>query len=439
MDNIKQKIKGAKEYPFTIFSSIIAVIISIIIFFSWDELSFLGSILMMGVTGCGLLYNIEHRSNESKKEKMNTRKFLSIEIGSTTSNLERFLNDGVMYEELQTGDNIKLWYKFSNQIIEAFEMIELELLYDFFRGLKEIDDLSKIKTKVDFDIKLYIEVLIENNVLLGEHLLKKVFNEENRLKLNKNEISLREFYKIIYLEEEFENLEQCLLELDKQEKVVNLFKKIMHRRFRIPEDRLQIFTEFLFKNGGNLQISIRQSSYFLRELILTLEYQQQLNIIKKCASKDESLIMLVILLWGNSTHSDKFFVHILGEIISIILIHGKQKRNIKRCAEKIQLWAKNGKLISCNQLKDILYYWSLIESKQVVEEFIKNSLKDENKTIKLIKGFKKGNDPLSFEIDIMNKLISLEYVKEQLNKKKYSNEHKNLIEEFKRQMEEYNS
>ncbi len=149
--------------------------------------------------------------------------------------------------------------------------------------------------------------------------------------------------------------------------------------------------------------------------------------------------MLVILLWGNSTHSDKFFVHILGEIISIILIHGKQKRNIKRCAEKIQLWAKNGKLISCNQLKDILYYWSLIESKQVVEEFIKNSLKDENKTIKLIKGFKKGNDPLSFEIDIMNKLISLEYVKEQLNKKKYSNEHKNLIEEFKRQMEEYNS
>ncbi len=272
MDNIKQKIKGAKEYPFTIFSSIIAVIISIIIFFSWDELSFLGSILIMGVTGCGLLYNIEHRSNESKKEKMNTRKFLSIEIGSTTSNLERFLNDGVMYEELQTGDNIKLWYKFSNQIIEAFEMIELELLYDFFRGLKEIDDLSKIKTKVDFDIKLYIEVLIENNVLLGEHLLKKVFNEENRLKLNKNEISLREFYKIIYLEEEFENLEQCLLELDKQEKVVNLFKKIMHRRFRIPEDRLQIFTEFLFKNGGNLQISIRQSSYFLRELILTLEY-----------------------------------------------------------------------------------------------------------------------------------------------------------------------
>ena len=109
--------------------------------------TFSGTIIMAGIAFYGFTYDRELNNNKKEKERKNVRKFLAIEIRSTTSNLEKFLNETISQKELQTGDNIKLWYKFFNQIIEAFETDEIETLNDFFRKLKSIDDLFKSKTE----------------------------------------------------------------------------------------------------------------------------------------------------------------------------------------------------------------------------------------------------------------------------------------------------
>lgn len=413
MKGMLKMIKYHKISSTILLSSIILTVISFIIGFVFDRsfLTFAGSMFIGGIALYGYRKDKELDSIEKEKERWNIRRFLAIEIGSTTSNLEKFTGKKISQEEIEIGGNLRVWYKLSNQITEIFEEDEVKLLNEFFRKLRNIEDLPNYKNNKPFSSKE--KNMIANSLVLGTQILKNVFKED-KIKLEESKISMIEVDEIINLKD-FKKFEQKVLELNKQGKLEDFFEKINYPYFKNPEITCPYLMEVLSKNKNILHISDSQIASFLSKLISKEEYSRR-NILKKCVLKDENLIISVRLLNNIAYKFD--------EIENILL-------------KKIYIWNKSEKLLSCSQLYDILDYWSFIENKETVEEFIKNTLKDKNKTIQLIKGFKKGNNPPSFEIEIMNRLISLEYFKEELNKTKYPEKYKELIEDFKEELERY--
>lgn len=334
---------------------------------------------------------------------------------------------------------------------------------------KDIEEIIKKKEKVDENIirrilcKLFPKInhvynnIYDNDYSGWEKDLKiasaKFFDRYFTLNIPENEISTVEFNHIIN-SKDYKSLENNILKIDQPEKIIDLLRRLNIECLDIPKEKIPMFIEFLFKKGDTLRTSNnRFNSYkdyltldLLKELIHRSEHPR-FNIIKEnTLKKGTSLFIPIWFLDGGG--KDYLNEEQLKQMEKIIL-------------DKIHDCNKRGELLSCYHLNVILNYWSSIENKEVVKEFIKGVFKDENKTIKLINGFITevehvklniedvfGNNSklspnyterwssITFDLITMKTLISLEYVIEQLNKKQYSTEHKELIEELKRQIED---
>ena len=170
--------KILKDYYLSTIEIILIIIVSLLSYI-YHRLDILGSILVVGVTAWGLIYNIEHERYKSKQKRENVKEIITIEIGAVTSNLEKFLNEKINISELKTGNNIQLWYKFSNHLCEVFKTDTIRLLHEFFTNLKKIEEIAKSRTNDLFrQLYLYEKNMFIGTVKLGEKILK-IEDEEN--------------------------------------------------------------------------------------------------------------------------------------------------------------------------------------------------------------------------------------------------------------------
>lgn len=199
--------------------------------------------------------------------------------------------------------------------------------------------------------------------------------------------------------------------------------------------------EFLSKHGKDLEENFSGYSILsiIENIILKIKNQEQrFDTIKKYTEESTSLWTPLILF-----HKEKAYYH--EQLKQEKNLNNKQLTIINNILlKKIDSWNKKGKLLSCYRLYDVLNLWGLYKNKDVVKKFIKDSLNDEKKITHLINGFnyekiyliiEEAN--IKHEFRVMEKFMVLEYVKEELDKIKYPNKNKDLIEEFKGKLEEY--
>lgn len=283
--------------------------------------------------------------------------------------------------------------------------------------------------------------MIEHTVYLGEHILNKVYSTSAIRK--ENTISEKTFKKIIN-PKNLESLERQFQKIDKKGKSIELSKKIKHHYSDIPKSKVSIFIKFLSKHGFNLERKFEGYPIvdILRNIILQFEDpEQRFNAIKEYIEKSTSLWIPLILF-----HEEMNPERVNKEKI----FKNEQLNSIKEVLlNQIHLWNEKGQLLNCYRLYDVLALWSLYENKDVVEEFIKGCFKEEERLISFINGF--SFDMVNFDFRgeyteeyttkeynfyTMERLIDLEWFKEELDKQKYLDKHEDLIE-FKKKLEKY--
>ena len=226
------------------------------------------------------------------------------------------------------------------------------------------------------------------------------FDTYFNLSIPKDEISQGRIESILSLTNEINSFENALLELDKEGKIVRFLERMEDYTSEIPKSDIKNVIGVLMDIGDIIDggyAGLMQPDSAMR--ILRIIYQ----LINRFKTQEERFKIFKSSI-ENAKQSIYPMVH---EISTQDQEHGKygfsekpletdKNRTVspdqlnkleKLVCKKINEWAKNGKLIKNRKLGDILYVWKEWESKETVEKFVNDSIKNEQGLIDFITGF----------------------------------------------------
>jgi len=220
-----------------------------------------------------------------------------------------------------------------------------------------------------------------------------------RLSLSQGEIPQREIEDILSLANNPNSFEYALLKLKKDGRILRVLKRLeeyVQSDSDIPKENIEPIITALMDVGD--PISERESSLFDIHIVVILHrifnqlsfrfksYDERFSIFKRAIERSTKSLYTIVYEVDNQ--ESQYATYGFGKIPYFkeeLVVSSKQHEELKKLAcDKIQSWAKDGKLAKHKQLAYILLKWKEWGQQEEVNNFMNDMIKNDEGLIDFI-------------------------------------------------------
>lgn len=291
-----------------------------------------------------------------------------------------------------------------------------------------------------------------HNISTKEH-----FEKYFTFTLDTNEVSKFLLERLIQLED-VEEIYDLLLYKNNSEYNNSLLIQFRKLIPEIPNNNTQLFIKAFMKCGDELEThpeSRRIIEWILEDLFnRTLNNKECFDTLKDCIEYENNILTVLEgiyylafeygLAGSNSSIKSE---------IEMPIKKNQVKELISMTVKKVKKSSENNKFLNHTFLKDILDYWELLDSKEVVNEYVMNNVNTDEEIVSFLRKFqtiykttisltgKSSKSEMKFDFKKLDTYHGLEFYEDRVNKilieENLKSDDKKFCELFIKQLEEY--